>query len=70
MVWQRLNFAWIAYFGLMGLLNLWVAYSFSTDAWASFHTFGSVGLSLVFIVGQGIYLSRHLPADTAPPTAP
>src|SRR6185436_9357758 len=28
-VWARLNFAWIAFFGFMGLLNLWVAYSFS-----------------------------------------
>jgi len=69
-VWQRLNFAWVAYFGLMGLLNLWVAYSFSTDAWASFHTFGSFGLSIAFIIGQGVYLSRHLPpvdAGTPPP---
>ena len=32
-VWQRLNFAWIAFFGMMGLLNLYVAYSFSTDTW-------------------------------------
>ena len=27
-VWQRLNWAWIAFFGAMGALNLWVAYSF------------------------------------------
>ncbi len=68
-VWQRLNFAWVAYFGLMGLINLWVAYSFSTDAWANFHTFGSIGLSLVFILGQGVYLGRHLePAPADKPT--
>jgi len=59
-VWQRLNFAWVAYFALMGLLNLWVVYAFSTDAWASFHTFGSTALSILFIVAQGVYLSRHL----------
>ena len=29
-VWRRLNFAWIAFFGMMGLLNLWVAYTFDT----------------------------------------
>lgn len=61
--WQRLNFAWIAYFALLGLINLWVAYSFSTDAWASFHTFGSFGISIAFIVGQGFYLARHLPPE-------
>ena len=60
MVWQRLNFAWVAYFGLMGLLNVWVVYSFSTDAWANFHTFGTTALSFAFILGQGFYLSRHL----------
>jgi intracellular septation protein len=59
-VWQRLNFAWIAFFGLMGLLNLYVAYSFSTSTWASFKAFGATGLMLVFMLAQGVYLSRHL----------
>ena len=44
-VWQRLNFAWIAFFAFMGLLNLYVAYSFSTDTWVSFKLFGGVGLA-------------------------
>src|SRR5436190_21967892 len=30
-VWLRLNVAWITFLGLMGLLNLYVAYSFSTS---------------------------------------
>ena len=59
-VWQRLNFAWIAFFALMGLLNLYVAYSFSTSTWASFKAFGATGLMLVFMLGQGLYLSRHI----------
>ena len=59
-VWQRLNFAWIAFFALMGLLNLYVAYSFSTSTWASFKAFGATGLMLAFMVAQGLYLSRHL----------
>jgi intracellular septation protein len=63
-VWQRLNFAWIAFFGLMGLLNLYVAYSFSTSTWASFKAFGATGLMLVFMLGQGVYLSRHIKPET------
>jgi intracellular septation protein len=69
-VWQRLNIAWIAYFALMGLINLWFVYAFSTDAWATFHSFGTTGLSILFIIGQGVYLSRHLepaPADKQVP---
>lgn len=63
-VWQRLNFAWIAFFGLMGLLNLYVAYTYSTSTWASFKAFGATGLMLVFMVGQGFYLSRHIKPET------
>jgi intracellular septation protein len=68
-VWQRLNIAWIAYFAAMGLINLWFVYAFSTDAWATFHSFGTTGLSILFIIGQGVYLSRHLePAPADEPT--
>ena len=70
-VWQRLNLAWISFFAFMGLLNLYVAYSYSTAAWASFKTFGATGLMLVFMVAQGFYLSRHLePAPAEPADKP
>ena len=59
-VWQRLNLAWIAFFAGMGVLNLWVAYTYSTSVWATFKAFGATGLMLVFMVAQGFYLSRHL----------
>lgn len=64
-VWQRLNFAWVAFFAFMGLLNVYVAYSFSTDTWVDFKLFGGIGLMLVFTVAQGLYLSRHLRDDEA-----
>ena len=62
----------VAFFALMGVLNLYVAYSFSTSTWASFKAFGATGLMLVFMIAQGFYLSRHLkpvaePADKAIP---
>ena len=70
-VWQRLNFSYVAFFALMGLLNLWVVYAFSTDAWATFHSFGTTALSFAFLIGQGFYLSRHLePVPAADKTAP
>jgi intracellular septation protein len=59
-VWQRLNFAWIAFFAFMGLINLYVAYGFSTDTWVNFKLFGGIGLMLAFTIGQGIYISRHV----------
>ena len=62
-VWRRLNWAWIAFFAVMGSLNLWVAYTFSTNIWVNFKLFGSVGLMLLFTLAQGLYLSRHLPDE-------
>jgi intracellular septation protein len=67
-VWQRFNFAWVAFFALMGLLNLIVVY-FIRDYWVSFHTFGTTGLMAVFFVGVFFYLSKHLdphPASDKP----
>ena len=57
------NFAWIAFFASMGLLNLWVAYTFSTAAWVNFKLFGALGLMLAFTVAQGLYLSRYMEED-------
>ena len=69
-VWQRLNLAWIAFLAFMGLLNLDVAYSFSTSTWASFKVFGATGLMLVFSVGQVVYLSRYLKPEAATESKP
>jgi intracellular septation protein len=62
-VWQRLLWAWIGFFALMGVLNVWVAYSFSTDAWVNFKLFGGLGLMFAFVIAQGVYLGRHLKDD-------
>lgn len=59
-IWTRLNLAWAAFFTVMGVVNLWVAMNYSTDAWVNFKMFGSLGMMLVFIIGQTIYLSRHI----------
>lgn len=69
-VWQRLNFAWVAFLGLMGLLNLYVAYSFSTSTWASFKVFGATGLMLAFSVGQVLYLGKYMKTEEEPPRQP
>ncbi|GIX51030.1 septation protein A [Sphaerotilus sulfidivorans] len=63
-VWRNLNLAWIGFFSLMGVLNLWIAYSYDTSTWVTFKSFGGMGLMLVFMIAQGIYMSRHMkPAE-------
>ena len=59
-VWSKLLASWIGFFVLMGALNLFVAYNFSTDAWVNFKLFGGIGLMLVFVVLQALMLSRYI----------
>ena len=59
-VWQRLNAAWIGFFALMGAINLVVAFNFPTDTWVSFKLFGAMGLMLLFVLAQGLFLARYV----------
>jgi intracellular septation protein len=65
-VWTRLNWSWVAFFALMGVLNLFVAYNFSTDLWVNFKLFGGIGLMLLFVIGQALFLSRHVEHEPRP----
>lgn len=58
-VWHHLSVAWMLYFVFMAALNGYVAAYFSTDAWANFKLWGYV-FPIVFILGQGIYMARHI----------
>lgn len=59
-IWTRLSMMWIAFFVLAGVLNLYVAFNYSTDIWVDFKLFGLMGLTLLFIVLQGFYISRYM----------
>lgn len=64
-VWKVLLHSWASFFAVMGVLNIWVANHFDTDTWVSFKLFGGLGLMLVFVVLQGVYLSRYITDDKA-----
>ena len=59
-VWNRLNWSWVGFFLFMGGLNLYVAFNYSTDLWVNFKLFGGMGLMLLFVVGQALFLARHV----------
>ncbi len=58
-VWQRLNLAWAAFFLIMGIINLYVAFNFSMSTWATFKLFGGVGLMFAFVIAQALFLSKY-----------
>ena len=59
-VWNRLNWSWVGFFLFMGGLNLYVAFNYSTDLWVNFKLFGGMGLMLLFVVVQALFLARHV----------
>jgi intracellular septation protein len=108
-IWRRINLAWVAFFVVSGLVNLYVVYvgsgffeakqaliaaSGQTDinleqcaadfsgsvlalcerarvsesAWVDFKLFGMMGMTLVFVLGQALYLARYIQTtdDAAP----
>ena len=65
-VWRQLNFSWIGYFALSGVLNLFVAARFSEETWVNFNMFGGPALTILFMLGQGFYMARFLEAPSEP----
>jgi intracellular septation protein len=59
-VWHQVNMAWAAFFFFMGALNLYIAFEYSEETWVNFKLFGSTGLLVVFVILQGVWLSRHM----------
>lgn len=55
--WVRLNQIWVVFFIFVGAVNLYVAYSFSEEFWVKFKLFGMLGITLVFVIIQSIWLT-------------
>ena len=68
-IWQKLLWSWAVFFAVKGGLNLWVAYQFDTDTWVNYKLIGSMGLMLLFVLGQGVYLSKHIQPPPEDPDA-
>jgi intracellular septation protein len=67
-VWTRLNLSWVAFFIISGLANLYVAFYYDLDAapdvrmetWVDFKLFGLMGLTIIFVILQALYLARFI----------
>jgi len=65
-IWINLTLMWAIFFFVMGVVNLYVAFTFDENTWVNFKLFGMLGLTLVFVLAQAAYMSRHLKTDDAP----
>ncbi|NDD02556.1 MAG: septation protein A, partial [Betaproteobacteria bacterium] len=66
--WQTLSVAWTLYCFFMAALNAYVAIEFTTEEWVNFKIWGYV-FPLMFIIGTGIYIAKHIPKEETEPSA-
>jgi intracellular septation protein len=57
--WRHLNLMWVAYFAVLGVANLYVFRNFDEATWVNFKLFGMLGLTLVFVIAQGMWISSR-----------
>lgn len=63
-LWLKLNSIWAAFFLVLGAINLYVMYNFSTDVWVNFKVYGLFGLTAAFALLQGVWLASKMPEDS------
>ncbi len=63
LAWIKLNLAWSAFFAVLGVVNLYVAFNYSTDSWVNFKLFGATGMMLAFVLLQSLWLSKYVAED-------
>jgi intracellular septation protein len=59
-VWQQLNWSWILFFAVLGALNLYVVYHCTTNEWVNYKLFGTLILTFLFVLAQGLYLGKFI----------
>lgn len=59
-IWRRLNLGWTLFFFLLGAVNLVVMTNYDSNTWVNFKLFGMLGLTLIFVVLQSLYLARYI----------
>jgi len=67
-VWVKQNLSWGVFFLGLGILNVYVAFYYAPELdvvrrqeiWVNFKVFGLMGITLVFIIVQAIFMARHV----------
>lgn len=63
-LWRRIDLIWALVSLLVGVLNLYVAFSQPLNVWVNFKVWGITAIQLLLMVYTGFALSKHLPAES------
>ena len=61
-VWLHMNTSWAIFFLFLGAANLFVAFTFHS-IWVDFKIFGSLILTIIFIIIQFLLISKYIRTD-------
>src|SRR5262245_45428158 len=65
--WRWINLGWVVFFAAVGALNIYVARTFSEQAWVNFKVYGVTALTVVFMFAQILWLPLRSPEGTEAP---
>jgi intracellular septation protein len=58
-VWRGWLYGYVAFLAAMGVLNLFVGYTFSEPVWVAFDTFGAFGIIVAFLFLHFVSMRRY-----------
>ncbi|MBY8191174.1 septation protein A [Vibrio fluvialis] len=62
-VWAKVNWAWVGFFSVCAVLNIYIAYQLPLDVWVNFKVFGLLAATFAYTMLTGIYIYKHLPKE-------
>ena len=62
-VWAKINWAWVLFFAVCAVINIYVAYRLPLDVWVNFKVFGLLIATFVYTLLTGIYIYKHMPKE-------
>lgn len=62
-VWSKVNWAWVGFFSVCAVLNIYIAYKLPLDTWVNFKVFGLLAATFAYTLLTGVYIYKHLPKE-------
>jgi intracellular septation protein len=63
--WMVINALWVVWFGLLAVLNIYIAHNFAESTWVNFKVYGITPATMLFMIPQVLWLSgKTKPAAT------
>ncbi|MBD1572950.1 septation protein A [Vibrio sp. S17_S38] len=63
-IWKRVNIAWVIFFALCAVINIYVAYKLPLDVWVNFKVFGLLIATFAYTLLTGVYIYKYMPKET------